>query len=173
MAAMDLVVTPVGLDHRGVARWGERRFRCALGRGGVAHRKREGDGATPVGAWAMRELLFRPDRVLRPRTALPSRPIELQDGWCDAPADARYNRPVPLPYPSSAERLWRDDRVYDLVVPLGYNDAPPRPGLGSAIFLHLARPGWRPTEGCVALARRDLLAVLATADRRSRVIVRP
>jgi L,D-peptidoglycan transpeptidase YkuD (ErfK/YbiS/YcfS/YnhG family) len=173
MPAMDLVVTPLGVAHWGVARWGERRFRCALGRGGVARHKREGDGATPVGAWPMRELLFRPDRALRPRTALPPRPIAPQDGWCDAPDDPRYNRPVALPYSCSAERLWRHDRVYDLIVPLGYNDAPPRPGRGSAIFLHLARPGYRPTEGCVALARRDLLAVLAAADRRSRVIVRP
>src|SRR6185312_8513924 len=98
-------------------------------------------------------------------------PIAPQDGWCDDPADTVYNRPVHLPYRARAERLWREDGIYDLIVPLGYNDAPAVPGLGSAIFLHVARPDFGPTEGCVALARADLLALLADADGRSRVVV--
>jgi L,D-peptidoglycan transpeptidase YkuD (ErfK/YbiS/YcfS/YnhG family) len=167
MAAMNLLVWPSGIAH-----WGGRQLRCALGRGRVARDKREGDGATPAGAWPMRELLFRPDRVRRPRTQLPTRPIGPDDGWCDAPDDAQYNRPVTLPYRANAETLWRTDRLYDLVVPLGYNDDPPVPGAGSAIFLHLAAPRYRPTQGCVALARRDLLLVLAEADEQSHVIVR-
>jgi L,D-peptidoglycan transpeptidase YkuD (ErfK/YbiS/YcfS/YnhG family) len=165
---MDLIVSP-----RGAARWGRLRLRCAVGRGGVTMAKREGDGATPVGAWPMRELLYRADRVLRPRTALPAHVIRRDDGWCDAPEDALYNRPVRHPYPASAEHLWRADRLYDLVVPLGWNDAPPAPGRGSAIFLHIAGRGYAPTAGCVALARRDLLAVIEAADRRSRVVVLP
>jgi L,D-peptidoglycan transpeptidase YkuD (ErfK/YbiS/YcfS/YnhG family) len=165
---MNLIVSPAGF-----ARWGRARFRCALGWGGVTRAKREGDGATPVGTWRMRGLHFRSDRVLRPRTGLPARPITPEDGWCDDPADARYNQPVRHPYPRSAERLWREDALYDLVIPLGYNDAPPAPGRGSAIFLHVARRGYGPTAGCVALARRDLLAVLRKADRFSRVIVLP
>src|SRR4051812_44462243 len=103
---MDLIVSP-----RGTARWGALRLRCAIGRGGVTRGKREGDGATPVGAWPMRELLFRADRVLRPRTRLPARPIGEADGWCDAPEDPRYNRPVAHPYGASAERLRRADRL--------------------------------------------------------------
>ena len=165
---MDLIVSPAG-----IARWGAARFRCAIGRSGVTRAKREGDGATPIGAWPMRELLFRPDRVLRPRTRLPARPIAPADGWCDAPGDARYNRPVRHPSKASAERLWRGDRLYDLIVPLGYNDAPPAAGRGSAIFLHVAGRGYAPTAGCVALARRDLLAVIRGASRRSRVVVLP
>ncbi len=139
--------------------------RCALGKGGVrpAADKREGDGATPLGVWPIRRLLYRPDRGGRPETALPSAPIRPEDGWCDAPADPAYNRPVALPYPASAERMWRDDHVYDLVVVLGHNDDPTVPDAGSAIFLHLARPDYSPTEGCVALARPDLEALLAAA----------
>ncbi len=98
-----------------------------------------------------------------PKTALPVQSIRPDDGWCDAPLDASYNRPVALPYPASAERMWREDDVYDLVVVLGHNDDPVVPGAGSAIFLHLARPDWSPTEGCVALARGDLEALLAEA----------
>ncbi len=145
---------------------GERTVRCALGPAGVveAAKKREGDGATPLGVWPLRRVLFRPDRGSSPRTALAMEPIAPDDGWCDDPADSAYNRPVKLPYPASAERMWREDGIYDLVVVLGHNDDPPIAGAGSAIFLHLARPGYPPTQGCVALARADLEAVLALAS---------
>ena len=165
-SAPDLVVDP-----QGVARWGGHRFRCALGRGGRRGDKREGDGTTPVGSWIMRRLLYRADRLAPPETALPAAAIGRADGWCDAPGDPRYNLPVTLPHPASAETLWREDDVYDLIVPLGYNDDPVVPGVGSAIFLHLARPDFSPTEGCVALALPDLLVVLRDANPQSRVIV--
>jgi L,D-peptidoglycan transpeptidase YkuD (ErfK/YbiS/YcfS/YnhG family) len=140
-------------------------LRCALGRAGVtaADAKREGDGASPAGVWPLRRVLWRPDRGQAPLTALPIQPLSPADGWCDAPDDPAYNTQVTLPYPASAERLWRDDGVYDLIVVLGHNDAPVVPRMGSAIFLHLARDDYRPTEGCVALARGDLEALLAIA----------
>lgn len=142
-----------------------RRVRCALGPAGVvaARDKREGDGKTPLGAWPLRRMLYRPDRGGPPKTGLPTQALETDDGWCDAPEDPRYNQPVKLPYPASAERLWLQDHVYDLIVVLGHNDAPPIAGLGSAIFLHLAWPDYRSTQGCVALARADLEALLALA----------
>lgn len=138
-----------------------RRYRCALGRNGIAADKREGDGTTPAGLFALRRLLYRPDRLAPPRTALPVAPLRPQDGWCDDPADRAYNRLITLPYPASAEALWRRDHLYDLVVVLSYNDDPVVAGRGSAIFLHLARPDRGPTEGCIALAFDDLLQVLA------------
>jgi L,D-peptidoglycan transpeptidase YkuD (ErfK/YbiS/YcfS/YnhG family) len=142
-----------------------RRVRCALGRSGVlpAADKREGDGASPLGVWPFRKVLYRPDREPAPKTRLPVQALTPVDGWCDAPGDPAYNRPVRLPYPASAETLWREDRVYDLIVVLGHNDDPVSPGAGSAIFLHVAAPGYSPTQGCVALAREDLEAVLAMA----------
>jgi L,D-peptidoglycan transpeptidase YkuD (ErfK/YbiS/YcfS/YnhG family) len=146
--------------------------RRAVGRGGLVHDKREGDGGTPIGVWPLREVLFRPDRMAMPVTRLPVRPLTPSDGWCDAPGDARYNRPVRLPYPASAEQLWRGDHLYDLIVVVGYNDAPVVPGKGSAIFLHLARSDYAPTAGCVAFARGHLLSILRAVDTRSRLIVR-
>ncbi len=119
----------------------------------------------------MRAVLYRPDRVRRPRTRLPVRPIRPHDGWCDAPADRNYNRPVRHPYPASAERLWRADGLYDVVVVLGYNDRPRVRGRGSAIFMHVARPGYAPTEGCIALARPHLLRLLERLGPRSAVAV--
>jgi len=148
-------VRPDGWLHLGAQRW-----RCALGPAGIRADKREGDGATPAGNFPLRRVLWRADRLAAPQTGLPVAPIGPADGWCDAPADVAYNRPVRLPYPASAERLWRDDAAYDVLVVLGHNDDPPRPGLGSAIFLHVAPADYAPTQGCVALALPDLLALL-------------
>lgn len=143
--------------------WRDRRVRCAVGRGGLVRAKREGDGATPIGRFPLRSVLYRPDRLPPPATALASRAIGVDDGWCDDPDDPAYNRPVALPYPARHERLWRTDQLYDLVVPLGYNDDPVVPGLGSAIFLHVAAPDFAATAGCVAIAVADLLALIAEA----------
>lgn len=136
-------------------------FRCTLGRGGVTTDKREGDGATPAGAYPLRQLLYRSDRLAPPTNALPTSPLRPRDGWCDDPGHSAYNRPVTLPLDASSESMWRDDHLYDLVVVLGYNDDPVVSGLGSAIFLHVASPEYSPTEGCIALAKEDLLTVLA------------
>jgi len=152
---------------RGVLDWGAGGLRCVLGRGGVRGDKREGDGATPLGCWPLRRVLFRPDRLAAPRTILPVRALAPTDGWCDDPGDPAYNRPVALPFPASAETLWRADGLYDVIVVLGHNDDPPVPGAGSAIFLHVARPDWGPTQGCVALPRPDLLALLAALPEGS------
>jgi L,D-peptidoglycan transpeptidase YkuD (ErfK/YbiS/YcfS/YnhG family) len=164
---MDLLVYAPGW-----ALWDGVRLRCAVGRGGIRTGKREGDGATPAGSWPMRRLLYRPDRIAAPATRLAADPLTQEDGWCDDPDDPLYNRPVRLPYRARAERLWREDAIYDLIVPLGYNDDPAVPGAGSAIFLHVARPDYAPTEGCIALAQPDLLRVLAAADAAARVVVR-
>jgi L,D-peptidoglycan transpeptidase YkuD (ErfK/YbiS/YcfS/YnhG family) len=153
---------------------GERKARCALGPAGVvaAADKREGDGASPAGVWPIRRVLYRADRGPAPATALPVAAIAPHDGWCDAPDDSAYNQPVRLPYPASAEALWRDDHVYDLIVVLGHNDDPPVPGLGSAIFLHLAREDYAPTQGCIAVARADLDELLARAQPCDAVEIR-
>ncbi|MFT3722675.1 MAG: L,D-transpeptidase family protein [Hyphomonadaceae bacterium] len=152
-------------SSRGLLQWSSHKVRCALGRTGVtpAESKREGDGASPAGVWPMRQLYWRADRLARPATGLPAIEIIPEAGWCDDPLDPFYNRPVILPYPTSHEKLWREDRVYDLIVELGYNDAPVVPGKGSAIFLHLAREDYSPTEGCIACALPDLLALLRDA----------
>lgn len=146
------------------------RLPCAIGRGGRRAIKREGDGATPRGPLAIRRVLYRRDRTARPRTGLPVGIIRPHDGWCDAPGDANYNRPVRHPYPASAERMWREDALYDIVVVLGHNDRPRARNCGSAIFMHLARPGYTPTEGCIALSGEHLRRLLARLGPRSIVV---
>lgn len=164
-------VVAAGCGRIGLLRGRGLRAACALGRGGVTAAKREGDGATPAGCWPVRRLFYRPGRVAPPRTALPVCATGLHDGWCDDGGHPAYNRPVRLPLTASAERMQRPDRLYDLVVELGYNDDPPVPGRGSAIFMHVARPGLRPTAGCIALPAPVLRRVLARLRPGDRILV--
>ena len=146
----------------GLLHAGERMIPCSIGKGGLiaAADKKEGDGASPIGSWPILGVLLRPDLVALPAgLQLPWRWIRPDDGWSDGADDPAYNRPVRHPHGFSAERLWRDDGLYDVIVVLGHNDAPAVPGAGSAIFWHCWRDG-AATEGCVAIARQDLIALL-------------
>ncbi|MEL6727933.1 MAG: L,D-transpeptidase family protein [Pseudomonadota bacterium] len=153
---------------------GDHDFFCTIGRAGViaAAEKREGDGASPIGSWRMKRVFYRADRLDRPATGLPVTPLHPNDGWCDAPDHPLYNRPVTLPFPASHEQLWRDDHAYDVIVELAHNDAPVVPGLGSAIFLHLAHDDERATAGCVALSAETMLTVLKQASEDSYLEIR-
>ena len=164
---MDLRVTAG--KNGAMVDWGAGPRHAAIGLPGIAVKGGEGDGITPIGAFPVREIFYRADRIPKPDTRLPLRVIEKDDGWCDAPDDPNYNRLVKLPYPASAEQMWREDHLYDLVVVLGYNDHPVVKGRGSAIFLHLAREGYPPTAGCVALTDHDLRAALAQFHSGDRV----
>jgi L,D-peptidoglycan transpeptidase YkuD (ErfK/YbiS/YcfS/YnhG family) len=158
------------LDHRrGRLQAGNLVLPCALGRSGPRPDKREGDGASPVGRFRLLQVFYRADHGPRPRTGLPLRRIRPQDGWSDDPLDRRYNRPVRLPCPTGHERMWRDDHLYDAVIDIACNRGPIVKRRGSAIFLHLARPGFAPTEGCVAVDRRMIRRLLERIGPRTRI----
>ncbi len=162
-----IVVLPLpGRGHIGRLRIGVMDMPCALGRSGAVAIKREGDGATPAARMRLTGLRVRRDRVPGPACPLPSHPIGRRDGWCDDPRDGRYNRLLRLPGAASAEALWRDDRIYDVIGILDWNLRPRIRGRGSAIFLHLCRPGFQATEGCIALRRGDLIRLLASCGPR-------
>ncbi|MBI1208823.1 MAG: L,D-transpeptidase family protein [Azospirillum sp.] len=154
----------ISVSGSGLLSWPGGACGCVLGRSGLSSDKREGDGATPVGRFPLRRVLFRADRLVRPVTRLAVAAIAPDDGWCDDPNDPRYNQRIGLPDAASHERMWRDDGLYDVVVVLGHNDAPVIAGAGSAIFLHVTSPDRAPTAGCVAVALPDLLALLADCD---------
>jgi L,D-peptidoglycan transpeptidase YkuD (ErfK/YbiS/YcfS/YnhG family) len=157
--------------QRGTLSVGLFRVPCALGYSGIRADKREGDGATPRGRFALRRVLYNPSRGPRPQTRLPVGRIARDDGWCDAPRDRNYNRAVRHPYPASAERLWRKDCLYDLIVVLGHNDWPRVRGRGSAVFLHIAHDDFRPTQGCIAVRAPDLRRIIARLSRRAQVVI--
>ena len=138
----------------------EKTYSCVVGRSGIGVKVSEGDGVTPVGRYQLRSLRYRPDLLSKPKTYLPTHFIAPQDGWCDDPTHTKYNRFIQLPFSASHEVLWRSDTLYNLIVEFGFNDNPPIPGLGSAVFIHVKSPSSSSTEGCLALSQSDLLEVL-------------
>lgn len=148
-------------------------FPCALGKGGISANKREGDGATPLAAMRILSGYFRGDRVAARRTRLKMTPIPADLGWCEVPEDRNYNRPVTIPYRASHETMRRADRLYDFCLVLDWNISPRRRGRGSAIFFHLARPGFTPTQGCVAVTAKVMARLLPyLSDRTVLEVVR-
>jgi L,D-peptidoglycan transpeptidase YkuD (ErfK/YbiS/YcfS/YnhG family) len=143
----------------------------ALGRGGIRANKREGDGGTPKGTFRPRQLWWRADRHPRPRTFLPVRAIGPQDGWCEDPASHHYNQPIRLDRASSGDRLQRDDHLYDFIVEIDHNTQPRIAGRGSAVFLHLARPDFSPTAGCVSMTRAAMLRLLARLGPDTKIVI--
>ena len=162
------VRTAPGTRTRGWLSAGPFAISVALGRGGIRANKREGDGATPRGRFRLVRLWWRPDRGARPRTLLPTRRITRHDGWCEDPADRRYNQPIKAP---SGDRLWRDDALYDLVIEISHNTRPRIARHGSAVFIHVARPGFTPTAGCVALSKRRLHLLLSRLGPATSILI--
>ncbi len=147
-------------------------YKCSLGRGGVKKEKVEGDGATPVGCFAIQKIFYREDKLGKLKLAFNTQEIKKNDAWCDDVNDKRYNTHITLAEgEESDERLWREDDLYDVVVVLGYNDNPPVPGKGSAIFMHIAREGYTPTAGCIALSKEDILEILQNTTKETRLCV--
>jgi L,D-peptidoglycan transpeptidase YkuD (ErfK/YbiS/YcfS/YnhG family) len=160
-----------GEPTRGILMFDGYPIPVALGRGGLKANKREGDGGTPIGTFRPLRLWWRKDRHARPRTLLPVRAIRPSDGWCEDTASRHYNQPVQLAAESNADRLMRADQLYDFIVEIDHNTRPRVAGRGSAVFLHLARPGFAPTAGCIAMTRGSMLRLLARLTRRTRIVV--
>lgn len=168
-------MSSIFLHTAGLLTFEDKPYRCAIGKNGFAQGERsEGSATTPVGEFALRECWYRADKLaIPPLTILPLRKIQPDDGWCDASVHPLYNRHVKLPFEASHEQLWRSDDVYDLIIPIGFNDDPVVAGRGSAIFIHIAQPDYSPTEGCIALNCDDLLALLADITPETTLLIAP
>ena len=160
------------IPHAARLRFGMVSIPCRIGRTGVTHAKREGDGATPTGTMRAIRGFWRRDRHLPPITGIPLRPIRPGDGWCEVPGDRNYNRIVRKPYAASHEDMMRADHLYDIVLELDWNRVPRRQGRGSAIFFHLTRDTMGPTAGCIAVEKRRIGLIMAKLSPRTRIIVR-
>ena len=166
-------VTYQDLEYRdGWLIWPTGSTRAAVGRAGVTASKKEGDGATPAGRFALVSAFYRADRMPAPRSGLPLRGLSPRDAWVDDPADRSYNALVSLPYPAHTEPMWLDDMVYDLLAVIGYNMVPVVPGAGSAIFLHIAHRDFSPTAGCIAVDREVLISLMPLLGSGSTITIR-
>lgn len=163
---MNIIVTAISENpSRGILKFGEKTYPCALGKGGISEVKIEGDHKSPIGEFNLRSVYYRYDKLDAPiYSKVPMMAMLREDGWCDDPSDDAYNKSVMLPYHASAEALWRDDDLYDVLVVLGHNDRPALPGQGSAIFMHVAKDlddkNYSGTEGCVSLKKSHLIELL-------------
>ncbi|MBL4614301.1 MAG: L,D-transpeptidase family protein [Magnetovibrio sp.] len=160
------------VEPDGFVVFSHQRMRCALGKGGIRIDKCEGDGATPVGEFALGRVFYRPDRLSTPPSAeLTIQPLTKNMGWCDDTRHPDYNCLITLPHPAHHEKMWREDGLYDVVVEILYNTDPPRANIGSAIFIHVAKPNYAPTEGCIALKLDDLLKLLRMCTKTSFITI--
>jgi L,D-peptidoglycan transpeptidase YkuD (ErfK/YbiS/YcfS/YnhG family) len=148
-------------------------YHCAIGANGFTATPKEGDKATPLGSFFLRECWYRADRISPPVTSLPLRIITQEDGWCDDPKSSEYNTNIKRPSPFSHEELWREDHTYDIMIPIGFNDNTIVPGLGSAIMFHIAKPEFTPTLGCVAVSLPDMLKILRDITTESKIVIEP
>jgi L,D-peptidoglycan transpeptidase YkuD (ErfK/YbiS/YcfS/YnhG family) len=160
-----------GNPRRGWLTAGALTVPVALGRGGIRADKREGDGGTPRGTFRPRQVWWRADRHPRPKTFLPVRPIRREDAWCEDPSSRHYNQPVLLERDRGGDRLMRDDRLYDFIVEIDHNVLPRVAGRGSAVFLHLARPNFSPTAGCISMTRSAMLRLLERLGPETRITI--
>jgi L,D-peptidoglycan transpeptidase YkuD (ErfK/YbiS/YcfS/YnhG family) len=159
------------MRSRGVLIAGRLAIPVVLGRAGIRANKREGDGATPQGRFRLRRLWWRADRRTRPPTLLPTVRIDRRIAWCEDPSDRRYNRPFRRSANEPGDRLWRDDRLYDIIIEIDHNTRPRVARRGSTVFLHLARPERSPTAGCVAFSAPDLRRLLARLGPNTRLLI--
>lgn len=173
ISRIDVRRAPLGSAHHGVLTAGTNSFPCCLGRGGITAKKHEGDGATPAGSFAILGGYYRPGRLRLRSSPFAMLPIRKTDGWCDAPDNPNYNSEVSLPFDASHEKLYREDRLYDLILILDYNIHPRVRNRGSAIFFHLTRPDRGPTEGCVAVDPAAMLRLLPRLSPDVRIHIHP
>jgi len=149
----------------------DKKLQCAIGRGGLKKNKVEGDLSTPIGAFKFNKIYYRADKIGETNFEIDSSIIQKNDGWCDDEKSKFYNQYIQFPFNESAEHLYREDDIYDILCVLNYNTSPIIPGLGSAIFLHIARSNFAGTEGCIALDKKALLKIATNITYDSRIVI--
>ena len=147
------------------------KLRCAIGKRGITLNKKEGDQKTPKGSFKLEYILYRKDKIPVVRSLLKKKPIKKNMGWCDDNASKLYNKLIKFPFKYSAEKLWKLKRIYDLIIVINYNLSPIIKNKGSAIFIHIARKNYSPTEGCIALNKKDLLFLLSKVNNKTKLII--
>jgi L,D-peptidoglycan transpeptidase YkuD (ErfK/YbiS/YcfS/YnhG family) len=166
-----VISCPVKTTSNGTIKLGHLNIPCKIGKSNIRHKTREGNGSTPAGIWHMVYVLYRADRIKRPKTALTCFAIRKNDSWCDNQYSRAYNLPLAFIPEKTEEALWRDDHLYDVIVIINHNSQPAIPGLGSAIFIHTSQPDRPYTQGCVAVEKNKLLRVLSCCDQNTNIVI--
>ena len=151
--------------------FGEYKVKCAIGKRGISRKKREGDGCTPKGFFKFKYLFYRKDRVAKIKSYLKKIIIKKNMGWCDDPGSNSYNKLIKFPFTHSAEKLYRKESIYDVILVIDYNLKPIVKDKGSAIFLHITKKNYSPTKGCVAISKKDMKLLLTFINKKTKLII--
>ena len=146
-------------------------YRCAIGKNGITNSKIEGDKCTPSGIYSIDKIYYREDRLSLPKLDFQTIPINKNFGWCDDIHSSYYNKFIKFPFSHSAEILYREDNIYNIICIINYNTNPIIKKRGSAIFLHLANKNYTPTRGCIALSKKDMLLLINNINKKTKLII--
>ena len=146
----------------------EFKFKCSLGKNGKTLNKIEGDNRTPKGSYGLGPLYYREDRIHKPLTKIQKIKIKKNFGWCDDVTSKFYNKPINTNNKIRHEKLYRNDKKYDLFIPIKYNSVKPKKNKGSAIFLHLTS-NYAKTQGCIAVKKKDMLILLMLINKNTKI----
>ena len=149
----------------------EYKIKCSIGKRGITSRKVEGDQKTPKGVFTIKSMLYRKDRIPKVKSQIKKKIIKKNMGWCDDTESKRYNKMIKFPFNLSAEKLWIRENIYDVIIIINYNLRPIIKNKGSAIFLHIAKKNYKPTKGCIAIAKKDIILLAGKINKKTRIIV--
>ena len=157
------------INKFGLIKYKNFKFRCALGKAGMGEKKREGDNVTPTGTFKIVKIYYRSDRIKKISSKFRAIEITKNMGWCDDPNSKNYNQLINLPSKYNHEKLFKKTNIYDLIIVLNYNMKPVIKNKGSAIFIHIAKNNYQPTQGCIALKKNDLLKLLSKISKNIKI----
>ena len=147
------------------------KLKCSIGKSGITNSKKEGDLASPKGIFKLGMLYYRKDRIKLLNCKKRKKIIKKNMGWCNDSRSKKYNQEIYFPFKYRAEKLYRKDNIYDIFINIKYNYLPSVKKKGSAIFLHLANSNYKPTSGCIAIAKKDFLKILPLINNETRISI--
>ena len=147
------------------------KLKCSIGKSGVTQSKKEGDLTTPKGLFGLGLLYYRKDKIKLLKCKIKKRVIKKSMGWCDDSKSKKYNQEISFPFKYGAEKLYREDKIYDIFINIKYNQFPIVKGKGSAIFLHLSNKKYKPTSGCVGIQKKDFLKILPLINKNTKISI--
>ena len=150
---------------------GSYKVKCAIGKRGIGLKKKEGDKITPKGKFKIKSILFRKDRIKSLKSNIKVKNITKNMGWCDDPKANSYNQLIKFPFMFSAEKLYRKENTYDIIIVLNYNIDPIVKNKGSAIFLHIARKNYQKTNGCIAIKKPHMKKIIKLLKKDTLVLI--
>ena len=147
------------------------KVKCAIGKKGIGRKQKEGDQITPRGIFRVKDILYRKDKINCLRSVIKKTQIKKNMGWCDDPKSKDYNKLIKYPFNYKSERLYRSNNIYDIILVLDFNMHPIMKNKGSAIFIHISNNKYNPTQGCIAIKKKELLKLIKFIDKKTKIFI--